>query len=137
MDGAGPGRAPQPVLPNPPPQLDVGVDIGIKHDSSAVVAVMREQGKPAVALHRIWKPTSEESVRLEDVVEYLLELKRRYRVKTIVADPNQMMGVIQRLKEKGLPIQEYPQTTANLTHAGQAPLDLVPPKNLRLYPTPH
>ncbi len=128
-------REHRPILPNHPSQLYVGVDIGIKHDSSAVVAVMREQGKPAVALHRIWKPTSEETVRLEDVVEYLLELKRLYRVKTIVADPNQMLGVIQRLKEKNLPIQEYPQTTANLTQAGQALFDLVRDKNLRLYPS--
>ncbi len=127
-------REHRPILPNHPTQLYVGVDIGIKHDSSAVVAVMQEQGKPAVALHRIWKPTSEETVRLEDVVEYLLELKRLYRVKTIVADPNQMLGVIQRLKEKNLPIQEYPQTTANLTQAGQALFDLVRDKNLRLYP---
>jgi hypothetical protein len=129
-------REHRPVLPNHPAQLYVGVDIGIKHDSSAVVAVMRDKGdKPAVALHRIWKPTSEESVRLEDVVEYLLELKRKYRVKAIVADPNQMLGVIQRLKEKGAPIQEYPQTTANLTQAGQVLFDLVRDKNLRLYPS--
>lgn len=127
-------REHQPILPNHPSQLYVGVDIGIKHDSSAVVAVMREQGKPAVALHRIWKPTSEETVRLEDIVEYLLELKRLYRVKAIVADPNQMLGVIQRLKEKGLPIQEYPQTTGNLTQGGQALFDLIRDKNLRLYP---
>jgi phage terminase large subunit-like protein len=128
-------REHRPVLQNHPTQLYVGVDIGIKHDSSAVVAVMREKnGKPTVALHRIWKPTSEESVRLEDVVEYLLELKRKYRVKVIVADPNQMLGVIQRLKEKGLPIQEYPQTTANLTQAGQVLFDLVRDQNIRLYP---
>jgi len=126
-------REHRPILPHNRSKLYVGVDIGIKHDSSAVVAVMREQGKPAVALHRIWKPTGEEYVRLEDVVEYLIELKRLYRVKVIVADPNQMLGVIQRLKEKGLPIREYPQTTANLTQAGQAIFDLVRDKNIRLY----
>ena len=129
-------REHRPVLPNHPTQLFVGVDIGIKHDSSAIVAVMREKGgKPAVARHRIWKPMPDESVRLEDVVEYLIEMKRQYRVKAIVADPNQMLGVIQRLKEKGVPIQEYPQTTANLTQAGQALFDLVRDKNLRVYPS--
>ena len=97
-------REHRPVLSGHPIQLYVGVDIGIKHDSSAVVAVIREKnGKPAVALHRIWKPSSEASVRLEDIVDYLLELKRKYQVKAIVADPNQMLGVIQRLKERGPP----------------------------------
>jgi phage terminase large subunit-like protein len=80
------------VLPQRSIPLYVGVDIGIKHDSSAVVAVMREQGRPTVALHRIWKPTSNESVRLEDVVEYLCELSRLCQVKAVVADPNQMLG---------------------------------------------
>jgi hypothetical protein len=126
-------REHQPVLPQHSIPLYVGVDIGIKHDSSAVVAVMRGQGRPTVALHRIWKPTANESVRLEDVVEYLCELSRFYRVKAVVADPNQMLGVIQRLREKAVPIQEYPQTTANLTQAGQVLFDLVRDKNLRLY----
>jgi phage terminase large subunit-like protein len=126
-------REHQPVLPQHSIPLYVGVDIGIKHDSSAVVAVMREQGRPTVALHRIWKPTANESVRLEDVVEYLCELSRLYRVKAVVADPNQMLGVIQRLRGKGIPIQEYPQTTANLTQAGQVLYDLVRDRNLRLY----
>jgi phage terminase large subunit-like protein len=126
-------REHRPVLPQRSIPLYVGVDIGIKHDSSAVVAVMREQGRPTVALHRIWKPTANESVRLEDVVEYLCELSRLYRVKAVVADPNQMLGVIQRLRGKGVPIQEYPQTTANLTQAGQVLYDLVRDRNLRLY----
>ena len=48
--------------------LFVGVDIGIKSDNAAVVAVAwNPEGKLVVANHRVWRPLPGRPVILEDV----------------------------------------------------------------------
>jgi phage terminase large subunit-like protein len=59
-----------------------------------------------------------------------------FDVKDIRVDPWQMHRSVTTLRNKGLPIQEYPQTVANLTSMGQALFDLLNGRNLRLYPSP-
>ncbi|MGH2358946.1 MAG: hypothetical protein ACRDGM_00145 [bacterium] len=124
-----------PPLPTKEHPLFVGVDVGIKHDNAAVVAVWRDGAKLVLARHHIWKPSATEPLDLEATVEqYLRDLHDRYRVREILCDPFQFHRSITTLKAAGLPIREFPQTTANTTLMGQTLFELLDGKNLRFYP---
>lgn len=130
-------RTLSPMLPNFDHPLFVGVDASTKHDSSAVVAVRwDEKGEKLVlASHRIWKPTPREPLNLEETIEaHLRDLHGRYSVAEILADPYQLHRSITTLQAAGLPIREFPQTTANTTAMGQVVFDLLNGKNIKLYP---
>ncbi len=115
-------------------RLLVGVDAGIKHDTAAVVAVRWDGDKLTLASHRIWRPSPKEPLNLEETIEaYLRGLYDLHDVAEILCDPYQLHRSITTLKEAGLPIREFPQTTANTTLMGQTLFDLLNGKNLRLY----
>lgn len=116
--------------------LFVGVDAGIKNDTAAVVAVYRDGPRIVLAAHRIWRPTAADPLDIEDTIEaYLEDLRRRFRVRRILADPFQLHRSITSLRKRGSPIYEYPQTSANMTAAGQTLFELLNGRNLRLYPS--
>jgi hypothetical protein len=64
----------------------------------------------------------------------LRDLHRRHNVRAILCDPYQLHRTITTLKNAGLKIQEFPQTTGNTTLMGQTLFDLLNGKNLRIYP---
>jgi phage terminase large subunit-like protein len=115
--------------------LHVGVDVGTKHDSSAVVAVaMMDDGKLHLIRHRIWRPVRGETLDLEQTVEaFLLDLAARFPVVAVRYDPSQMVRSAQTLRG-ALPMVEFPQTSANLTTAGQTLFELVKTRALVMYP---
>jgi hypothetical protein len=124
-----------PLLPTTARKLFLGVDASTKHDSSAVVGVYVDDNRVVLALHRIWRPNPTEPLDLEATIEaYLRDLHRRYRVSAILCDPYQLHRSITTLRAAGLPIHEFPQTTANTTRMGQCLFDLLNGRNLRVYP---
>jgi hypothetical protein len=125
----------RPVLPTKEVDLYVGVDAGIKGDYAAVVGVMREGDCVRLATHRIWKPSRQQPLDIEATIEaYLRTLHQQFRVVDILTDPYQLHRTITLLRADGLPIREFPQTTANCTAMGQQLFDLLNGRNLRLYP---
>ena len=125
-----------PLLPSRDHQLFVGVDVGIRHDAAAVVAVYRDGDHIVLASHSIWTPSATDPLDIEATIETRLpELHNRYRVKRILCDPYQCHRTITSLQRAGLPIIEYPQTTANTTRMGQTLFDLLNGRNLCLYPS--
>ena len=125
-----------PLLPNRKHELFVGVDAGIKHDSSAVAAVYREEDRLILACHRIWTPSTSEPLDLEATIEgYLRELEEQFVLRRIYVDPFQMHRSITTLKADGLAIHEFPQTVNNTVRMGQALFDVLNGKNLCLYPS--
>ena len=56
------------------PGLFVGVDAGIKHDTAAVVAVYwdKQTDKLCLAQHKIWQPTPENPLDIEETIEWYL-----------------------------------------------------------------
>jgi phage terminase large subunit-like protein len=131
------GDSRSPLLPERAHPLFVGVDVGIKHDAAAVVAVTWDtiKGKLILAAHRIWRPLPREPLDIEATVEaYLRQLHSRYCLRKILVDPYQLHRSTMTLKAAGLPIEEYPQTTANTTQMGQTLYDLLNGKNIELYP---
>ena len=63
----------------------------------------------------------------------LLDWSDRYQIKAIAFDPYQMVASSQRLARERLPMQEYPQTSGNLTESSSNLYELVQARNLTVY----
>jgi hypothetical protein len=115
----------------------VGVDASVKHDSTAIVVVALDETAQVVRLvfHRVFQPTPDEPLDFEATIEKtLINLAKNYSVRKILFDPYQMQAIAQRLTREGLPIEEFPQTSANLTAATQNLFDLIQSQSIVLYP---
>jgi phage terminase large subunit-like protein len=127
----------QPLLPHVDRSLrvSVGVDAATKGDCAAVVAVAYDGGRLRLVAHRIWTPRRGEPLDLEDTIEkYLLQLRAGYSVAAVYFDPHQMARSAATLKRAGVRMVEFPQTTGNLTAAGQNLYELIRGRNLVMYP---
>ena len=90
-------------------------------------------------LHENKWATAEEAFITPELWDPCVEQGRRPMTDTdpveiIVCDPYQMHRTITTLKAACIPIEEFPQTPANLTRAGQALFDLLNGQNLMMYP---
>lgn len=126
-------------MENPLAQLPivVAVDVGTKHDASAVVGVYydRKRGMFGVAFHRIWEPTEGEILDLEETVEqYVLDVSQRFRIQKVVYDPHNFIRSMVTLRKKGLRMEEFPQTVELMTSASQLLYELMRSGGLEAYP---
>jgi hypothetical protein len=106
----------------------VGIDASVKHDSTAIVAVTWDAAanKCKLITHRIFQPSPDQPLDFEATVEAtILDLKRRFRIQRVLYDPYQMAASGQRLRGKGVPIEEYPQSTPNITAASPNLYELI------------
>jgi phage terminase large subunit-like protein len=118
----------------------VGVDCSYKHDQTAIVCVAFDKSRQQVRLvtHRVYQPTPDRTLDFEATVEATLQdLARRFNVKRILYDPWQMQAVAQRLLKSGLPLEEFAQSSPNLTAASQCLFDLIQSQSIVLYPDQH
>ena len=119
--------------------LYIGVDASVKHDSTAIVAVAWEEQAQLIRLacHRVFQPNPDDPLDFEATIEAtLLDLHKRFYIKKILFDPFQMMSSAQRLARAGLPIEEFPQSSPNLTAASQNLYELIQNNSLVVYPDP-
>jgi len=114
--------------------IHVGIDIGIKHDTSAVVAVTRQGEQVYLCRHAIWTPSAEQPLDLEATVEqFIYELAHDFTIGGILADPYQFHRSLKSIERNGLNVREYAQTPPNLTKMGQSLLDILKARALVLY----
>jgi hypothetical protein len=90
-------------------------------------------------LHENKWASAEETFITHELWDLCVQLGRRPitdtdMVEQIVCDPYQLHRTITTLNAAGIPIEEFPQTPANLTRAGQALFDLLNGRNLKMYP---
>lgn len=84
------------------PILFIGVDIGIRRDSSAVSVVYKEHGIYKEWGHKISTPTKKRDVNVhKDISNALLWICREQRVAGIWYDPYQFISESQRMTESG------------------------------------
>jgi phage terminase large subunit-like protein len=93
----------------------VGVDIGIKRDSSAVCLVQQLADGHLGAWVRLWIPTKEEPVDVTDIMEHLRKLAATYQVGGISYDPRFFDVPAKMLHDQGLPMVEVPQSVERMT----------------------
>ena len=127
-----------PIIPPLSNPLFLGVDIGIKRDSTAIVGVYwdSEANKMRLALHRIWQPTKAEPVDLEHTIEaYILDIHTHFRIGALYYDPSQFVRSAQFLAGQGIPLTEYTQVPTNLISMTQTLYELIRGRNLIMYPS--
>jgi phage terminase large subunit-like protein len=127
----------RPLLANRSMPVWVGVDASVKRDSTAIVAVAWDSRANKVQLvsHRVFQPSVRDPLDFEATIERTLrELCGRFAVREVRFDPYQMAAVAARLSGTGVPMVEYPQTTANLTAMGSNLYELIKGANLIVYP---
>jgi len=114
----------------------VGVDAGIKRDSTAVagVAYDAKQGKMALVFHKIWNPSAEEQLDLDHTLEpYLRMVSEQFRIAEIAFDPTQVLQLKKRLDDDGFRVYEFSQSGRGMSEAAQLIFDLFHDQNFRTY----
>lgn len=95
----------------------VGVDVGIKRDSTAVVAVQRRPNGRWHAKLRLWVPTADEPVDVTQVMQHLRDLCARFDVREVSFDPRFFDVPAKMLEDERLPMIEVPQSIERMTPA--------------------
>ena len=122
--------------------ISIGVDIGLKHDCSALVGTYYNPNtrRVGIAFHRIWTPPparDEEILDLEYTVEMELQkLWKTFQVAAVGYDPTQFQRSATSMRRAGLPMIEFPQTQGNMILATQALYDLLKSDTLDAYQDP-
>lgn len=102
----------------------VGIDVALKHDTTAVVAVQR-QGERLVCSARIWTPTPEQVLDILAVEHHLRALADAYPLAEVVYDPRFFERSAQLLAEEGMPMVEMPQNNLRMVPACGAAYRLI------------
>lgn len=95
----------------------VGVDIGIKNDSTAVVWT---QHRPDGRMHfrcRIWRAQRNQVINLNAVIDFIRSLHVTYDVREVVYDPMYFRIEAERLANEGLPMVEMSQVPSRTAPA--------------------
>lgn len=108
----------------------IGLDVGLKNDRSVATICHVESGDIAsrqtndiagsegrrVVLDRIavWQGTRKDPVQLSDVEAWLLHASKDYNGASIVFDPWQAAGTMQRLRRQGVRVVEFSFTAASV-----------------------
>lgn len=93
----------------------VGIDVGIKRDSTAVCIVQFLPDGHLAAWVRLWVPTKDEPVDVTDVMHHLRQLRDQYKVGGISFDPKFFDVPAKMLHDEGLPMVEVPQSPERMT----------------------
>lgn len=113
-----------------------GIDIGLKHDTSAIVLVGAiSKDTLAVIDHKCFIPKKGVTLDLEKTVEaQMLAYSKRYKIKAVFYDPFQFARSARTLQNAGLNMQEYPQTTGNTVAMSETLSGLLNNQSLMIYP---
>lgn len=101
----------------------VGVDMALKHDSIAVVAVQLRDNAWRVLSH-VWFPAGS-TIDVAAVENYLRDLHRSWRLSEVAYDPAYFERSAQALADDGLPMVEFPQSAARMVPACQVAYELI------------
>lgn len=103
------------IKPKPKAPTWVGVDVGIKRDSTAVCIVQELPDKHLGAWVRIWVPKVDEPVDVTDVMAHIRDLAKRYDVQGVSFDARFFDVPAKMLTDEGLPMVEVPQSVERMT----------------------
>jgi hypothetical protein len=113
----------------------LAVDASLKRDSTAIVAVTTDGERVRLVAHRIFQPSPDQPLDFEATIEAeIIDLCSRFSVQAVRFDPWQMASSSQRLIKRGVPMEEFPQTSGNLTDSSSNLYELIKACNLQVYP---
>ena len=117
--------------------ITIGVDAGVKRDTTALVGVAYDskRGKVGQVFHKIWTPSPGDQIDLDATVEQeLIKMNSQFNIASIVYDPTHLLQTMLRLEKKGFPTNPYQQSIPNMTQASQLLYDLFKNRSYECYP---
>jgi len=103
----------------------VGVDVALKHDSTAVVWVQERDDGRWHAQAKIWNPTEDGRLDVSDVMQTIRDLGDRFDLREVSFDPRFFDLPAQMLFDEGFPMVEIPQSLARMTPAVGATFEAI------------
>lgn len=112
-----------------------GIDIGLKHDTSAIVLVGKvSKDTLGVVDHKCFIPQKGITLDLEKTVEAaMLAFSRKYKIKSCFYDSWQFARSARTLQNAGINMVEYPQTNSNCVLMSETLAGLLNNQSLMLY----
>jgi phage terminase large subunit-like protein len=95
----------------------VGVDVALKHDSTAIVWVQQRDDGRWHAQAKVWNPTEDGRLDVADVMQTVRDLGARFDLREVSFDPRFFDLPAQMLLDEGFPMVEIPQSLARMTPA--------------------
>ena len=117
----------------------IGVDVGVKHDATAIVAATwcNETKRVKLVWTATFHPSEDSPLDINSLIPYqIVKLRSRFQIRQVLFDPHQMIAIAQRLSSQGVPMVELPQTSQNLTEATTTLYSLIKHKLLVVRPDP-
>ena len=113
----------------------LGVDLGYKHDCSAICGIGRINERKLILLnHRLFVPPIDAELNIEATVEKQIEqFAMMYDIRVIYFDPFQMARSAQTLLSKGRPMVEFAQTGNNCVMMTETLQGLFKTRCIQLY----
>jgi phage terminase large subunit-like protein len=103
----------------------MGVDVALKHDTTAVALVQRRPDERFHAKARIWIPEKDKQLDITDVMHYIREMYKKYNVQGISYDNRFFDVPAGMLLDEGLPMKEIPQSPERMTPACGSAYELI------------
>lgn len=94
------------------------IDLGLTKDRTVVAVCHKDRRTQNVILDNIrtWQGSKKEKVDISEVEDWVLHLQKCFRPQLkVLVDPWQAQNTIQRLKRKGIRIEEFTFTATNVT----------------------
>jgi phage terminase large subunit-like protein len=93
----------------------IGVDVGLKRDSTAVCIVQRREDGRLHAKVRLWLPTKDEPVDVTDVMGHIRVLTKTFKVGAVAFDARFFDVPAKMLYDEGIAMVEVPQSPERMT----------------------
>lgn len=92
----------------------VALDLGLKRDRTVAVVAHKEDNRIVLDRIEVWKGSRIRPVQIEAVEAWVAQASEAYGRARIVADPWQSIGLLQRLRAKGLRAEEFSFTQTSV-----------------------
>ena len=103
----------------------LGVDVGLKRDSSAVVSIQSRPDGRQHAKAQIWTPTTDRKLDVSDIVAHVRGECTRLNVAAVFYDPRLFELAGAQLLDEGFPMVEFPQSLERMTPAVGGAFDAI------------
>jgi hypothetical protein len=126
----------RPVLNDNRLVVFAGLDASVRHDTTALVATSydHQSKRVRVIAHKLFRPGAGD-IDFAAVEAAVMDLRERFNLRSVSFDPYQLASLAQRLRGRGVSMEEFPQTQANLTSAASNLFELIQGRNIIFYPS--
>lgn len=121
-----------PLPHNPAYDYVVALDLGLKRDRTVAVICHREDQRIVLDRIAVWKGSRLRPVRIEDVEAWIYQATEHYGRAPVIVDPWQSIGLLQRLKDRGVMAKEYSFTSTSVGKIAKTLYSLLRDRNLAL-----